>query len=184
MEYRVTCGCGKALTVRSGDAGATLRCACGRDVEVPSLHQLRLSAGEEALTPVPRIRAMLASGLLPGTHGCAVCGREPAPNARVHIECERAHTGGGMSKGEVLTGCLLGMVFGWLIGLVALVGLRGQPRQYGADVSVAVPLPVCETCRPALSDATALRRALRAVSHYADLLDRYPEARIVPLPDR
>ncbi|MFO0798131.1 MAG: hypothetical protein U0804_11705 [Gemmataceae bacterium] len=184
MDYRVTCGCGAAVPVRAGQAGTVRRCACGRDVEVPSLHELRQAAGQEALPPFLRVQTKLAAGLLPGTHSCAACGRETAATARVHVECERARVEDRLNNRAVLTGCLIGSVFGWLIALLAMMHLRSQDtsRQIGNDVAVAVPVPVCNICRPTLSDPAALRQALRTVSDYADLLDYYPEARLELLP--
>lgn len=41
MQYETDCPCGKVVTVRAVDAGATLRCACGREFEVPALSRLR-----------------------------------------------------------------------------------------------------------------------------------------------
>ncbi|HYH64005.1 MAG TPA: hypothetical protein VD866_04835 [Urbifossiella sp.] len=184
MEYRVTCGCGAAVPVRAGDAGSVRRCACGRDVEVPSLHELRESAGQEALPPFLRVQTKLAAGLLPGIRGCAECGREPAATARVHVECERARVEDRLNNRAALAGCLLVGCFGWLIALPTLVMLRfrGPTRQFGNDVVVVVPVPVCDACRPVLTDPAALGRALRTVPDYADLLDRYPEARLELLP--
>lgn len=48
MTYETDCTCGKVLEVHAADAGATLRCACGRDVDVPPLSRLR------RLDPPPR----------------------------------------------------------------------------------------------------------------------------------
>lgn len=44
MRFEVPCECGRRLCVTAGDAGATLKCACGRPVEVPNLNELRASA--------------------------------------------------------------------------------------------------------------------------------------------
>lgn len=181
MSYSVPCECGKRVPAGAGDAGATLRCTCGRAVEVPSLHQLRLSAGEEALTPVLRIRAMLAAGLLPGKTACVVCGAAQARSERVHVECERVRVVDGPSKGEIVTGCIGFVFFGWLLALAAVGSLQKHRREYGDDVSVQVPLPVCDGCRGSLGTATGLRAAVRAQPDYADLLDRYPNARVVLL---
>src|SRR5439155_16595889 len=41
MEYRVTCGCGRAVAVGERAAGARAACPCGRTVDVPSLRELR-----------------------------------------------------------------------------------------------------------------------------------------------
>lgn len=178
MGYQVTCGCGKSVSVRSSDAGTTRRCECGRDVEVPSLHHLRLSAGEEALSPALRLQTKLGAGLLPGVCGCALCGCEPAPSVLVYLECEREQVGGRGEKADLLAGCLL---FGalWLV----LAANRREPRvRHGTDVFFYVPLPLCEACRADVSDPAVLVRALRTIPDYADLLDRHPETRVLLRP--
>jgi hypothetical protein len=52
VKYPVPCECGKTLRVTATQAGMTLRCECGRDVEVPSLRQLR----HDPDGPVPTAR--------------------------------------------------------------------------------------------------------------------------------
>jgi hypothetical protein len=41
MQVRLRCECGREILVTTGDAGASLACACGRTVEVPSLEEFR-----------------------------------------------------------------------------------------------------------------------------------------------
>jgi hypothetical protein len=45
VGYTVECECGRRLEVAAGAAGSRLGCACGREVAVPSLRELRLRAG-------------------------------------------------------------------------------------------------------------------------------------------
>ena len=47
MEFEVPCECGRRRRVTAGDAGATLRCECGRAIQVPGLREL------QAFAPVP-----------------------------------------------------------------------------------------------------------------------------------
>jgi hypothetical protein len=54
MQFEIPCECGRRLTVTAGDAGATLRCGCGRTVQVPGLHQLRASAPTRSEEATPR----------------------------------------------------------------------------------------------------------------------------------
>jgi hypothetical protein len=48
------------------------------------------------------------------------------------------------------------------------------------DVSLVVPLPVCDACRPAHNDRATLQLSLRQIPEYATLLNHYPNALIVP----
>jgi hypothetical protein len=41
MAFKIMCSCGHPTLVTTGDAGATVRCPCGKDVAVPDLHALR-----------------------------------------------------------------------------------------------------------------------------------------------
>lgn len=73
-------------------------------------------------------------------------------------------------------GCLLVPFLGWLLALKIVLGLRARRQQYGDDVSVIVPVPICEACRDQLTDPDAMKNALRQIPAYADLLDYYPSA--------
>ena len=173
MKYEVRCECGKAHPVTAADAGSSLRCGCGRAVEVPPLHQLRASAGQAALSPVVEVRSLLLRGQLPATRDCACCHRETDGLLRVSVECERPIVKNSTSKAEWLAGCLL---FGWL---GALVMFRSrEPIVHGEEVVLTVPVRVCDACRDTLADPGILRQALRQTPVYAALLDRYPNARI------
>ena len=173
MAYQVTCECGKPHPVGAGDAGSSLKCGCGRTVEVPALHELRSGAGE-SLSPLDHLRGLLLTGQLPGTRECARCRRQTNGRMHVAIVCERVPGDGGTSQAEVL-GCLLVPLLGWFMALMIFVGLRSRRRQFGDEVSVLVPLPLCDECRGDVTDAT-LPMALRQIPAYADLLDHYPNA--------
>ncbi|MDB5313091.1 MAG: hypothetical protein JWO38_7293 [Gemmataceae bacterium] len=180
MSYQVTCECGKSHAVTPADAGATLACGCGRTVEVPPLHQLRQAAGQEVLSPVIKLRALLLDRRLPGTRRCALCDCETDGLAQVTIQCEWAIiTGGKVTKGEAATGCLLFFLGGWLASVIYLFARsQREPKQHGDDVAITVPVRICEACRADLATEAGLRQALRQTLEYAELLDQYPKAHI------
>lgn len=175
--YQVQCECGKAHAVGAADAGASLRCPCGRTVEVPPLHQLRTAAGELGVSPVVQLQGMLIKNELPGTRMCACCGRETEHLVRVSVSCERIITKEQSTKGAALLGCL---AFGALAGIAASVLSRAgnPPVQHGTEVSFVLPVRVCEACDSTLTNSASLREALSKTPAYAALLDRYPEALI------
>ncbi len=183
MSYKVHCECGKPHEVTGADAGASLRCDCGRTIEVPPLHQLRTAAGEEVLSPAVRIETLLLEGKLPGTRECVSCFRDTGGLVRIAVECERGTMkDDNSSRDGVAAGCLFGLLVGGLPGLYgANRMMQGGPgittKQVGQDVEFTVPLPVCEVCQHELNDA-ALRVALRHIPEYAALLDQYPDARV------
>jgi hypothetical protein len=174
VSYEVRCECGKPHPVTAADAGSSLRCGCGRAVEVPPLHRLRTSAGQTALSADMQLRAMLQRGELPGTDECVRCHRPTGNAVRVVIECERAETKSVYSREGQATGCLLGLLFGWIV----IRSPDREDRVVGHDVVFAVPLRICEVCESEIRSAGALRETLRRVPVYAALLDKYPDARI------
>jgi hypothetical protein len=93
----------------------------------------------------------------------------------VPVECER-EVGDRVSQAEVV-GCLFAPWLGWLFALLMVAGAK-KAREESLEVSVMLPLPVCDACRPTLDDPTVLRRALRHTPEYAALLDQYPNARL------
>jgi hypothetical protein len=171
MKYEVRCACGKPRVVTGADAGATLRCACGRAVEVPSFHQLRTAGGEAATPLLVRVRTLIGSGALPGERVCAVCRRPTGGMARIGMGCEEES--GGQPAYASKTGCLFFAVFGWLAP-VAIATTSQVAKAESPDVSLVAPLPVCEACRPVLTQQAELRKALRQIPDYAAVLDQYP----------
>jgi hypothetical protein len=179
MSYEVRCECGKAHAVSAADAGSSLRCECRRAVEVPALHVLRASAGDDKLSPAFRLEGLLFSGRLPGTRSCARCNCETDERIQVSIVCERGTSGpdnsGSDENAQEALGCLLGSLFSWDVPNETREGYRPSRKQ-GQDVAFVVRLPVCSACNSTMNNLGALRVALRTIRVYADLLDHYPKA--------
>jgi hypothetical protein len=51
MSYRISCECGKDLSVEEGMAGVDVTCVCGRVVKVPPLRELRSGRFHADLAP-------------------------------------------------------------------------------------------------------------------------------------
>jgi hypothetical protein len=64
-------------------------------------------------------------------------------------------------------------------GLLFGAGTARMVKKASPDVSIVVPLPVCDACRPSHNDPATLRLSLRQIPEYAALLDQYPNARII-----
>ena len=181
MSYEVRCECGKARPVTAADAGASLRCGCGRSVEVPPLHQLRATAGQAGVSAEMQLYAMLHKGELPGTDECIRCHRTTGGVVRVVIECERAenkftHIGEAQAIAQSLLDNLLKLVVGF--SWTNPQPVEREDRVLGRHVVFTVPLRVCGVCDTEIRSAGALRETLRRVPVYAALLDKYPWARI------
>jgi hypothetical protein len=176
VRYQVRCECGESKGVSASDAGSSVACGCGRTIDIPSLHKLRMAAGETGLSPAVQIQSLLLQGRLPGTRECARCGRETDETCRVSVWCEQAQMEpGGPARAEAAAGCALG----WFVPSFLVRGRHAEPVQRGEDVAFALPLPVCEACDTQLTAPADVKQALRTVPDYAALLDRYPDAQVV-----
>src|SRR4051794_31412390 len=121
MSYEVRCECGKAHAVSAADAGSSLRCTCGRTVDVPALHVLRASTGERSVSPLIQIQSGFLSGELPGPPKCACCRRDTDRQVTISIVCEQAIGNGPAAAGAAattaLSGCLMFLtgifIFSW-----------------------------------------------------------------------
>lgn len=183
MTYHVPCECGKHLQVDAVQAGATVRCRCGRDVAVPSLSELRRLSGEDpyARTTVETIAMMIDEGQLPWGNLCAVSGHPTNEFMTFHIECERAIAEG--DDPHPLAGAFSHfMMLGWLGALTRLSARtsRGSGAHLGRDVGVDVPLRVCSEFHPQLRRAgqRKLKQLLSQVPVIEILLCEYPDATI------
>jgi hypothetical protein len=94
MQYELHCECGETLHVRETAAGAKEQCRCGRTLVVPSLHELRRSAGLPALglSPEKVVETLLLAGKLPEEDHCILCGTPTDGLLCCRTECERAYT--------------------------------------------------------------------------------------------
>jgi hypothetical protein len=176
MDFRIDCQCGAHITVTEGSAGATLTCACGRRLSVPSLPALRVAAGltPEVLGPEQIVARLLAAGKLPGTKDCISCGFETDQVFDVFTECEtqyRTSTGTPFWL-RVITIVLLFPV------IRILYWGGGETEWHGRDTSFTLPVPVCEHCNRRLRRRKRLKQAMRRIPEYGPLLDKYPWAQV------
>ena len=168
-EYSVTCGCGRIHQVSGGAAGSVLSCACGNQLEVPSLAVLRRSAGEPVVSPEIEIRFLLQSKELPQEHNCLRCWAETTEISQVLVECERAEVS---LSGE--------WNFSWLAFLFLghLAFWRStETKERGRNISFCLPLRLCRDCARQLG-RSALIKVMCQVPVYARLLEKYPHAKV------
>jgi len=183
MSYSVTCGCGEGHAVSATQAGSTLKCDCGRSIDVPRLSVLREFAGESPvpLNTIERIRAMIQSGDLPSGDICPYSGRPANSTLYVHVQCERSWVRGGDSWniGTVIAYLLLG----WIAALIA--SRESQPEEeLGRETSVELPLRISSDVDSkvvAIRGQKKLKKLLRETPIYAELLQEFPDANVRPL---
>jgi hypothetical protein len=94
---------------------------------------------------------------------------------QVEILCDRVRGTRDPCHAD-FAGFLLAAVGGLFFDLL-FTGLRDRRVKYGDEVSILVPLPVCEVCREMLNGIN-LRQAVLQIPEYAELLDHYPNAEI------
>lgn len=175
MQYELQCECGEKLTVRETAAGAKEQCRCGRTLVVPSLHELRRSAGlpEPRLPPEQVVEALLLAGKLPREVHCILCGTATFGLLCCQTECERAHIVSGGPPGWVYA--LSFLTFGWL-GVALARASAPEDREWGKDCIFTLPLRVCGECQHQLTEPDELKAALNRVPEYQRLLEKYPDA--------
>jgi hypothetical protein len=177
MEYHVSCQCGKRIPVKTEEAGTTIRCDCGRSVQVPSLSKLRTTSGLDAYESgaIDTIKRMLAEGALPWGETCAESGRPTKDLIQLVVQCERLH----VPQDRYKLALLAVLIFGWVAALLAFGGKDREAR--GRDTSIRIPLRLDREYQDRLArwaSQRRLRRLLRTVPVYARLLDEYPRATI------
>ena len=185
MAFHVECSCGERIEVTAGMAGTEVRCSCGVLNRVPGLSELRQAAGQHAYVTntVEAIRKMLAQGELPPGPNCMICHSPTRATFTCEVDCEKAwavRRGPGESN-PVLTGLALAFVPFWLALALLAKRDREEPDTRGRDVTVRVPLRLCGPCRRSLGGLRrprAIKRLLRQVPVYAQLLEEYPGAKV------
>jgi hypothetical protein len=175
MTYPVRCACGKVYQISASLAGSHYTCACGKELVVPSLSQLKMAAGEEVLSPVVRLEHMAQLGMLPQETRCVTCGQATTGVTHFWAICERAFVKRDPNR-EWWVVALGWLFLGWL-ALLILLRARDD-RVHGSDVRLRLPLRVCPECAPDLAGPGALSEAVLGVPLYADLLNQYPAAEL------
>jgi hypothetical protein len=174
-EFLLDCPCGKAVTVVASKAGSTVTCECGAEVKVPSLGRLREMAGKDRYESGPgdTIRRMIRSGELPAGTTCAVSRKATGDFIELEILVPRYFKNTEIADRRMI------LLFGTLGALYNTVFRRPQIEKEGALI-VRAPILVAERCHAKVRrmSQTRLRRLLRSVPVYAQLLKENPHSRI------
>jgi len=187
MSYSIDCSCGKNIEVSSSQAGSEIVCSCGKPLTVPRLSELRKSVGLGAYETgiVDTINRMITQGELPGENICAYSGMPTTDVLIVIIQYEQRFRKTEDSEVTAVT-ILLGFFipFWWFFKLFSMIGAgRIRTDDLGRDSEVKVPLRVCKEFHKKLArgwSRNAVRKMLKAVPIYNQLLDEYPKSVINP----
>ena len=180
MNLTVQCDCGKRLPVAATSAGSEVTCSCSRQVTVPTLSELRRSAG---LNPIPlntveTIQRLVLNGELPNEKTCPISGRIEVTTVLFRIDCESKWVKGRepMSIHWIVVYVLF---LGWLGALLAAIRNDTPREELGRDVSVDVPMRISSDSLTNVLKLTSQRKLKRILKHnpiYAKLLSEYPAA--------
>ena len=183
MAFHVECDCGQRIEVTAGMAGAEVRCSCGRVNRVPGLSALRQAAGQDAYVTnaVEAIRIMVAQGELPPGPNCMICHSPTGIVFNCEVVCEEAWIRRRGRSNRFLAGLALMFAPFWLTLALRHGRDPNEPDKQGHDVKLRVPLRLCGACRSSLGGlrrARAIKRLLRQVPIYKQLLEEYPDAKV------
>ena len=171
MPYSVTCECGKAHEVSTGEAGTTLTCSCGRAVSVPSYRVLKEQ------TPERQIEALIREGKAPIGENCSGC-REPTDRiVYVVVTYGGAHVPGGMTLQQMMIWWSIFCCVGW-VAAVAMLILRGTVRAGEKPLgqqTLRLPIRLCQDCP---RQPNALHHYLCRIPLYERLLAMHPDANV------
>jgi hypothetical protein len=176
MAYLLKCSCGKEVPVQSSQAGLEIACECGQAIKVPSLSKLRELSGKGAYEAgiIDTINRLIGCGELPAGNRCAVSGEPTEDAIELFVEAERISQVGTSVGQAVLVALLCSPL------LAAAMAIK-DPRDVGREIVVATPLRVSGIHHRRVRKASqrALKRWLRTIPVYAQLLKEYPRSRVV-----
>src|SRR5262245_53757367 len=136
------CECGDRTLVTMAEAGVRLTCSCGRILQVPNLHELRMRAGLPPF-PVPtatHVEGLVKAGDLPVGTTCARCSEPAVAVLHAMAACEFLWT----TTEE------------WSIS--GIVVSDREVSQHGHDLVVPVPLRLCPDCQRAIFHPSWIER--------------------------
>ena len=180
-RYELDCTCGRTIIVGSSQAGTRLTCDCGKEVEVPSLSRLRVSAGDNPyeVSVSDTISRMIAEGELPAGHVCEVSGEPTDDVLELYVLVTREF----IKKKGKLWFLVLGAALSPIFYLVFLAqGGHGKlVPAAGSESAIPTPLRIASRYHKRYRKAGQwrLRRLLRRIPIYEVLLKDHPEGRIV-----
>jgi hypothetical protein len=186
-DHIVRCSCGRPIRVRTTQAGSEVTCDCGCLIQVPKLSALRCMMGKGSYETgvIDTIHRLIKNGELPWGEKCALSGQPTSDYLTFEVECERRWIKGPSIARYVC--CSLIVLFFPILLLWILLDKSvffEQKQELGRDKIIRIPLRVAQMHQSRalrMKTQRGLRRLLRTVPVYSQLLDEYRGARIRPL---
>lgn len=182
MSYPVTCECGETSQVVASEAGATFTCPCRRTVRIPNLSKLRAAVGsaDDFGSVLEQVRRRIKLGKLPCNEICPITGGPATATAWFEVLCEQEWSRRrGLSHWQAF---LLALCGGWLGFLLAVTGEDERRETLGSDVTLTAPLRLSPSGADqvgAMRSQRSLKRTFSMTPIYKQLLQAYPQAKIV-----
>ena len=179
--YPLNCDCGKRHEVSASQAGSDLKCDCGRTIDVPSLRDLRIAAGEDPRSAELAIMSMLNRGELPQEKECLKCGLPTGEVMNVSVECEKVEspedTGFFSLVIRLFFIVFVAPIFAIIVTIYENRRFEGDETSWGRNVSFRLPLRMCSDCSrsPGIS---GIRELMMKIDLYRRLFEKYPSASI------
>jgi hypothetical protein len=183
--FHIDCSCGQRIGLTAGKAGGAIACRCGRQLLVPTLAELRVQAGQDpyATNSVERARRLVEDGNWP-LEQCLACGSKADRVLRPALVAARAYARREGPDKELMMAKLLLTVFGVFAALLAMFksssGSEEEPASRGHDLTLTVPLPVCNHCDPTKhwTKRRTVRKILKRVPELAAIFREFPETTV------
>jgi hypothetical protein len=187
LLLNVPCMCGRSLAVNSTQAGAKVSCECGKEIQLPSLSQMRKLAGQDAYAtnPADKIKRSLKDGINPSGNTCLCCNSLHPLRFELSAECEQMVVKGQGDPTSIpsLFAKFAAILFlpRFLLLLMGSGGPTNEPDVMGHDVSVDFPLMVCDACVKSGQDPrrnAVAKKLMQKVPVYQELLSFYPDLKL------
>jgi hypothetical protein len=180
-RYSLDCSCGRRIEVGPSQAGTKLTCECGAEVAVPSLSKLRASTGADPyeVSTADTIRRMIAEGELPAGDVCELSGKPTEDVLELFVLVTREFIRQERKQWLLLLALFVSPIFYFAYGLQ---GARGKlVPAAGGETAIPTPVRLSSRYHDRFRKAGQwrLRRLLRRIPIYADLLKDHPEGRVV-----
>ena len=180
-EFVVDCACGRKIPVNVSAAGCAVPCHCGRTVPVPPLSELRVASGGRAFESgvLDRVRRLIQEEAVALSPCCVISGRPTTNLVWVQVECERRWIR-DPTRTHIVTLTALFLVSPLLLIWKLISPTDLQPQEFGRDTAVELPLSIDPDFEHRLGKLSQrkLKKLIRTVPEYSELLNEYPHARL------
>ena len=151
--------------------GETVKCLCGKSVQVPRLRDLRTANGISNSTALERLESKGNEGPL-GT-GCVLCDLPDGAVVELELIAERPeviHKNGWVAY--------LGILFGLTWATLLQAKHHADQTATGDERKARFWVRICDECASKKIKSSTLEKALRSIPEVEDIFREYPGSEI------